>query len=217
MQTTEHKTGTMPIIDSLKWRYACKKFDSSRKLDSETWAKLEEAMLLSASSFGLQPWKFVVVTDQAIKDQLPAQSWGQNQPAECSHLVVISRPLEIDSAYVDHYLERIAEVRGTTVESLAAYAGMMKGFVNGPADKATWMSYQCYIALGTLLTAAAALGVDACPMEGFDKAAYDRILGLTEKGLASVVVCPLGYRASDDKYASVQKVRFPASELIVKI
>jgi nitroreductase len=217
MQTTEPKTGTVPIIESLKWRYACKKFDSTRKLDGETWAKLEEAMVLSASSFGLQPWKFVVVTDQAIKDQLPSQSWGQGQPAECSHLVVISRPLELKEADVDHYLKRIAEVRGTTVESLSAYAGMMKGFVNGPADKANWMSAQCYIALGTLLTAAAALGVDACPMEGFDKAAYDRILGLTERGLASVVVCPLGYRAADDKYASTPKVRFPASELIIKI
>lgn len=173
--------------------------------------------MLSASSFGLQTWKFVIVTDQKIKEQLPAHSWGQTQPADCSHLVVIARPIEIDEAYVDRFLERMAEVRNASVDSFAAYAGMMKGFVNGPADKATWMAHQCYIALGTLLTTSALMGVDSCPMEGFDKAAYDRILGLTEKGLTSVVLCPLGYRAADDKYAVAPKVRFPASELIINI
>lgn len=218
MQTTdEKKTCGSAIIDSLKWRYAVKKFDAARKLDQETVAKLEEALVLSASSFGLQPWKFVVVTDQAIKDQLPAESWGQTQPADCSHLVVICRRLDLDEAYVDRYLELIAAARNTTVDSLAAYGGMMKGFVGGPVDKATWMAHQCYIALGNLLTVAAAMKVDACPMEGFDKAAYDRILGLKEKGLAPVVLCPLGYRAADDKYAEAPKVRFPASDLLVKI
>lgn len=215
--TVEQEKTSLDIVKSLNWRYATKKFDANKKLDKETYAKLEEAMRLSASSFGLQPWKFVVVTDPEIKKQLPAHSWGQMQPQECSHLVVISRNADIDEAYIDHYLDAVAATRGVTKESLATYGGMMKGFLKNPIDKAAWMEKQCYIALGTLLTAAAVLGVDACPMEGFDAEAYDRILGLKEKGCRSVVVCPLGYRAEDDKYAHAAKVRFPAEEVVIKI
>lgn len=213
----ERDKSSTDIVKSLHWRYATKKFDSNKNLDHETYQKLEEAMRLSASSFGLQPWKFVVVTDPEIKKQLPAHSWGQMQPQDCSHLVVISRIASIDETYVDRYLDTIATTRGVAKESLASYGEMMKGFLKSPADKKVWMEKQCYIALGTLLTAAAALGVDACPMEGFDAEAYDRILGLKEKGCHSVVVCPLGYRAEDDKYAQAAKVRFPAEEVIIKI
>lgn len=205
------------LVNSLSWRYATKKFDSSRKLDAALYKQLEDALRLSASSFGLQPWKFVIVTDPKIKAQLPAFSWGQTQPEECSHLVVICRIAELTEQYIDKYVSKIATERGVTVESLESYAGMMKGFLQRPVDKAPWMEKQCYIALGTLLTAAAALGVDACPMEGFDAEAYDRILGLPEKGCHSVVVCPLGYRAADDKYAQLPKVRFDADDVVIRI
>lgn len=214
---TEKEATHLDIVKSLHWRYAVKKFDAAKKLDEATYKKLEEAMRLSASSFGLQPWKFVVVTDPEIKKQLPAHSWGQTQPEDCSHLVVICRLDELTEEYVDHYLDAIATTRGVEKESLSAYAGMMKGFLNNPADKHQWMAKQCYIALGTLLTSAAALGVDACPMEGFDAAAYDRILGLEAKGCRSVVVCPLGYRAADDKYAQAKKVRFDAEQVVIHI
>lgn len=211
------KEATLDILKSLHWRYATKKFDANKKLDKATYEKLEEAMRLSASSFGLQPWKFVVVTDPEIKKQLPAHSWGQMQPQDCSHLVVICRLNELTEDYVDHYVDAIATTRGVTKESMAAYTDMMKGFLKNPADKHIWMAKQCYIALGTLLTSAAALGVDACPMEGFDAAAYDRILGLEAKGCTSVVLCPLGYRAGDDKYAEAKKVRFCADETVIRI
>jgi nitroreductase len=217
MITDEKEISADSLLNSLKWRYAVKKFDSSRKLSADTWSVLEQALLLSASSFGLQPWKFVIVTDQKIKEQLSEVSWKQTQPADCSHLVVICRRTGIDEAYVERYLESIATARGVTVESLAAYGGMIKGFINSPGDKSEWMLKQCYIALGTLLTAAAVLGIDACPMEGFDAQAYDKILGLAEKECTAAVVCPLGYRANDDKYAEVPKVRFEASELVINV
>lgn len=215
--TTEKEATHLDIIKSLNWRYATKKFDINKKIEDATYKKLEEAMRLSASSFGLQPWKFVVITDQEVKKQLPAHSWGQMQAAECSHLVVICRLADLDEAYVDQYLDSIATTRGVARESLASYSDMMKGFLKNPADKKVWMEKQCYIALGTLLTASAALGVDSCPMEGFDAAAYDRILGLETKGCRSVVVCPLGYRAADDKYAAAKKVRFDAAETVIHI
>lgn len=213
----ETKNASTALIDSLNWRYATKKFDSEKKLDDETLAKILEALRLSASSFGLQPWKFVVVSDPEIKKQLPAVSWGQMQPQDCSHLVVICRIAELDEAFVDKFLNTSATTRGVTVDSLASYSAMIKGFLSNAKDKETWAAKQCYIALGTLLTAAAHLGVDACPMEGFDAAAYDKILGLEKLGCHSVVICPLGYRASDDKYAQAPKVRFESEDVIVRI
>ncbi|HMW88750.1 MAG TPA: NAD(P)H-dependent oxidoreductase [Candidatus Obscuribacter sp.] len=216
MLTEEKKLSGTELLASLNWRYACKNFDSSKKLSEETWNALEQSLILSASSFGLQPWKFVVVTDQKIKEQLPEFSWGQRQPADCSHLVVISRLNELTEGYVHNYLDSIAATRSVSRESLSSYADMMLGFLKNPADKGVWMEKQCYIALGTLLTSAAVLGVDACPMEGFDAKAYDRILGLEAQGCKSVVVCPLGYRA-EDKYSQLKKVRFPASDLVVRV
>ena len=122
-------------MESLKWRYAVKKFDEKKKLSAETWAALEESLLLSASSFGLQPWKFVIVTDQSVKDQLPEFSWGQKQPAECSHLVVICALNEMTDSYIDHYVDEIAATRGVNKESLTSYAEMMYGFNKNPMDK----------------------------------------------------------------------------------
>ena len=130
---------------------------------------------------------------------------------------MICRISELNEEHIDRYIQKIASTRGVTLESLESYSGMMKGFLKSPSDKMHWMEKQCYIALGTLLTAAAALGVDACPMEGFDAKAYDQILGLSEKGCHSVVVCPLGYRAEDDHYAKLAKVRFDAEDIVIKI
>ncbi len=207
------------IVADLEWRYATKKFDANRKIDANTWQKIEQSLILSPSSFGLQPWKFVVVTDQKKKEELARFSWAQNQPADCSHLVVICRVSNVDSAYIDHYLNTIAKVRGIEANSLSAYKDMMVNSIlkMDTGTQAAWTSAQCYIALGVLMSAAAALQVDSCPMEGFIKEDYDRILDLNSKGLHSVVVCPLGYRANDDKYASLKKVRFPASEVILHI
>jgi nitroreductase len=219
LKTADPTVSGADLIKQLNWRYATKKFDPARKIDDETFAILEQALRLAASSYGLQPWKFVVVTDPAVKSQLPAASYNQPQPADCSHLVVISRVAALDEAYLDHYVELTAQVRSLTIEKKQAFKGMMAGFIkNTPeAEKAAWCAKQCYIALGFLLSAAAMLGVDACPMEGLDKEAYDKILDLPAKGCHSLVMCALGYRSKDDRYADLAKVRFPASETVLRI
>ncbi|HEY3400835.1 MAG TPA: NAD(P)H-dependent oxidoreductase [Geothrix sp.] len=205
------------LLQQLTWRYATKKFDASKKISAADWAVIEEALVLTPSSYGLQPWKFIVVTDPALKAKLRPASWNQSQVEDCSHLVVLTAKQDITEADVDHFIERIAEVRGATVESLAGYKGFMMGdLVNGPRHAVIheWAARQTYIALGNLMTAAALIGVDACPFEGIEPAKYDEILGLKGTGYATISACPLGYRAADDKYASAPKVRFEASEVV---
>ncbi len=212
------ETQTDPV-KSLEWRYATKKFDPSRKIDAQTWSKIEQSLLLSPSSFGLQPWKFVVITDEKIKQQLQPISYNQRQPVDCSHLVVLARTSTLDADYVQRYMELTAKVKQVPIETLDMLKGMQLNFIKStpPEQLKVWQSAQVYIALGVLLSAAAALGVDSCPMEGLDKDAYDKLLGLPEKGCHAVVMCPLGYRAADDKYAELAKVRFPESELIIRV
>lgn len=222
MPTSHEECSTLKgsqIVESLRWRYATKKFNSEKRIPEETWKELEETLILSPSSFGLQPWSFVVVSDQKIKDRLPEFSWSQNQVKDCSHLVVICRRNEMNLSYVDRFVEDIAATRGVSTDSLKSYHEMMAGFVSArsAAELETWMTKQCYIALGVLMTAASLLKVDNCPMEGFLPAEYDRILGLESKGLKSVVLCALGYRADDDKYAKAAKVRFKRDEIVIRV
>lgn len=205
------------LLAALDWRYATKKFDPTKKIAAETWAALERSLVLTPSSFGLQPWKFIVVANPAIREQLLAASWKQSQVTDCSHHVVFAMRKGVDEAFVDKFFARQMEVRGDTAESLAGYRSMMTGFVknitaNGLLDQ--WATKQVYIALGQFMAAAAVLGVDACPMEGISPAAYDEALGLKGTDYATVVACAAGYRAADDKYATAAKVRFAASELI---
>lgn len=207
------------VVSQLEWRYATKKFDSTKKIDKETWNQIEEGLRLTPSSFGLQPWKFVVVTDQKTKEELVSVSMNQSQPADCSHLVVICRVEKLDKEYVEHYIDAIANTRGVTQDSLAGFRDMMVNFLakKDAEQLQAWASAQCYIALGTLMSTASALHIDNCPMEGFAKNEYDRILKLEERGLRSVVLCALGFRAEDDKYAQAKKVRFPADEVIIHV
>jgi nitroreductase len=205
------------LLQQLNWRYATKKFDASKTISAADWAVLEEALVLTASSYGLQPWKFIVVTDPALKTKLRAASWNQTQVEDCSHLVVFTAKQDVTEADVDQFIARIAEVRGVTVESLAGYKGFMMGdLVNGPRHAIIneWAARQTYIAMGNLLTSGALLGIDACPFEGIEPAKYDEILGLKGTGYATVSACPVGYRSADDKYASVPKVRFAAKDIV---
>jgi len=205
------------LLQQLNWRYATKKFDSTKPISASDWAVLEEALILSASSYGLQPWKFIVVTDPVLKAKLRPASWNQSQVEDCSHLVVFTAQQDVTEADVDRFIARIAEVRGATVESLAGYKGYMVGdLVNGArhAIIKEWAARQTYIAMGNLLTSAALLGIDACPFEGIEPAKYDEILGLNGSGYATVAACPLGYRSAEDKYASAPKVRFTAKDVI---
>jgi nitroreductase len=207
------------LVERLSWRYAVKKFDAARRIPDATFAALEQSLILSPSSYGLQPWRFVVITDPAVKAKLPPISWNQSQPRDCSHMVVIAGRKTITPADVEAYTQRIAQVRGVKPEVLADYKAMMMGTVTKtPADKLDdWCARQCYIALGFLMSAAAVLGVDACPMEGIVHAEYDKLLGLPEKGYASVVGCALGYRAGDDWLASMKKVRDEAGKLVIRV
>jgi nitroreductase len=208
------------LLAALQWRYATKQFDPARKIPADVWSALEEALILTPSSFGLQPWKFVVVTDQAVKESLVAASWKQSQPADCSHHVVFAAKDNLSEADVDHFLQRQVELRGGTVDALAGYRNVIVGFAGKGAQEGwlkEWAIRQAYIAIGNFMTCAAVLGVDTCPMEGIAPPTYDRILGLEGTGYSTVVACAAGYRAATDKYASAPKVRFPASELISRV
>ncbi|MEO7934077.1 MAG: NAD(P)H-dependent oxidoreductase [Chthoniobacterales bacterium] len=208
------------LLASLNWRYATKNFDSTRKVRDADWAALEQSLILTPSSFGLQPWKFIIITDQAVKDSLVPVSWGQRQLADASHVVVFAVKTELEDAHVHTFIEHTAAARGVPVESLAGYRNVILNFIADPPFGLTvkdWITRQAYIALGNLMTSAALLGIDTCPMEGFDPAKYDEILGLNTMGLRSVVTCTVGYRAASDKYAAVPKVRFPASEVVLHI
>ena len=206
------------LLQQLNWRYATKAFDPTKQIPSGEWAALEQALVLSASSFGLQPWKFIVVTNPELKAKLRAASWNQSQVEQCSHLVVFVAKQDMTVADIDRYLDRIAEVRGVTLESLAGYRGFMVGnLVEGPrhAQIADWAARQTYIAMGNLLTSAALMGLDTCPLEGLEPAKYDELLGLTGTGYGTVTACPVGYRSTEDKYATTPKVRFESKDVVV--
>jgi nitroreductase len=208
------------LIHQLNWRYATKQFDSRRKISPETWATLEDALVLSPSSYGLQPWKFVVVTDPIVREQLSSVSWCHRQPADCSHVVVFAVKKDLSQRDIDNFIARIAQVRNVPVESLSDYRDMITGSIVHGLDNAgrnAWASRQVYIALGNFLNSAALLGVDACLMEDIEPAKYNEILGLDKLGLNAVVAAAAGYRAATDKYAVLKKVRFPKDELLVRI
>lgn len=211
---------TKELLDALSWRYATKKFDPSRAIPDDTWAALERSLVLAPSSFGLQPWRFVVVTDKPTRESLVPHSWNQRQVVDASRLVVFAARTTLNAGDVHRHLDRMAEVRGVPRASLDAYGSMMLGFVEKPApgfDLGAWAARQAYIALGQFMTAAAVLGVDTCPMEGIDAAAYDRVLGLTAQGYRTWCVCAAGYRAADDPYAAQPKVRFPQEAVIRRV
>ena len=205
------------LVQALEWRYATKVFDATKKIPSEIWAALEQALVLTPTSYGLQPYQFLVIQDPAKRAALLPHSWKQRQVVDCSHFVVFTARTDMQEADVNKLIQRISAVRGVPPETLNFYRDMMLGdVVNGARGKLAheWATRQTYIALGNLMTAAAVLGVDACPMEGFVPAEYDNILGLTGSGYAAVVACALGYRAAGDKYAGHAKVRYPAHDLV---
>jgi nitroreductase len=202
------------VVDQLRWRYATKKFDPTHKIPPDTWTVLEQALVLTPSSYGLQPWKFFVVTDPAVKAQLPAISWGQQQPKDCSHMVVFAIKANLGESDIDRYLNRVAEVREQTVESLARLKRVMIGSLCDPFDVDKWAAHQVYIALGQFMACAAILAVDTCPMEGIEPDKYDEVLGIGAQGYRTVVGCAAGYRAADDKHAQHPKVRFRPEDVV---
>lgn len=206
------------VLEQLNWRYAVKKFDSAKKVSDDDWATLQRAMILAPSSYGLQPYKFVVVTKEEMKEKLKPACYGQPQITDSSHLVIFMAKKVLDDEFVDRYAERVKEVRGEQREEFGKYIKEMKNKMSQlmENDKAiSWSQRQAYLALGFLLESAAMLGIDACPMEGFEPEKVDEILGL--KDYTASVLCTLGYRSDDDWLADLEKVRFTEEKLIERI
>ena len=208
---------TKQLLEALNWRYATKIFDAAKKIPADVWHALEQTLVLTPTSYGLQPYQFLVVQDAATRAALLPHSWGQKQVVDCSHYVVFLARTEMKEADVDRLISRTSRVRGIPAESIQFYRDMMMSdIVNGPRGKVAheWAARQCYIALGNLMTSAALLGVDACPMEGLAPAEYDKILNLAGGGYKTVVACALGYRGAGDKYAALAKVRYETKDLV---
>lgn len=207
-------------LQQLQWRYATKVFDSSKKIPDDAWKVLEQSLVLSPSSFGLQPWKFFVVNSPEMRQALLAHSWKQAQVIDASHLVVFAIKKDLNAADVDRYINRMAAVQGVPVENLSGFGGMIKGFMANPPyplDMDGWSTRQVYIALGQFMTTAAMMGIDTSPLEGFIPSKYDEVLDLAKQGYASVVVCGAGYRSPEDKYGEKPKVRYPTEEVVTYI
>ncbi len=204
------------IKEALDWRYAVKKYDASKKISAEDFKTLTESLRLAPSSYGLQAWKFLVIENPEVREQLKAVSWNQTQVTDASHYVVLAYKETITDGDIQKYLQHMATTRGLPFEALDGFKGMLKAnLVDAPADRIkVWSSRQPYIAMGYLTQAAALLKIDATPMEGFDPAAYDKILGLEGTGWKSVATVALGYRHQEDASQHYKKVRFDADDVI---
>lgn len=209
----------MNIIDALEWRYATKKFDTDKKLPAEKIDLLKKAFNLTATSYGLQPVKLLVIANQELKERLVEHTWNQKQVADASHVLVFAVESNIDAEYITAYFNRVKAIRDTPDEILNPFREYLETSVQGlePEERKNWLSKQAYIAMGNLLTVCALEQIDACPMEGFDPEAYNRELGLEQKGLRSVLVMPVGYRAEDDMFADLKKVRKEVAESVMEL
>ena len=207
------------LTDALTWRYATKKFDAAKKLPAADLEELLDVLRLSPSSYGIQPWTFLVVTDPAKRAELRKAAWDQAQVTDASHLIVLCAKTTLSKEDIDAYITDTASTRGVSEESLKPFHDMMMGSLSRqtPEGITGWNQKQVYIALGMLLSAAAQKKIDSCPMEGFDATAFDNILGLSAQGLTATVLCPVGYRAADDEAAQHAKVRFPKDKIIQTI
>lgn len=207
------------ILTPLKWRYAVKKFDNTKKVSQEDLETILEAIQLSASSYGLQPYEVFVVTDAALREKLQPASWGQSQIVDASHLLIFANKTNLDNAYIDAYLDNVGTTRNLPADALTGYADFMKSKINelSAEQKNIWAAKQAYIALGNALDACASLKVDSCPMEGFDSATYNEILDLPAKGLTAAVALPIGYRSTEDQTQHYAKVRKSKNDLFTFI
>lgn len=211
---------TGDLLQQLKWRYAVKEFDSTKKIPEELIEALEESLVLTPSSFGLQPWKFFMVGDQSLKDQMPEISWNQPQPKDCSHMALLAIKRDFSEGDVNRFIDCLAEARQVSVESLDGYRKFAGGFVAQGISEGWiehWSTHQVYIAIGQLMAAAALLGVDACPMEGIQADAYDELLGVDASEYHVVLGCALGYRSENDKYASLPKARYAKASVVERL
>lgn len=206
-------------LEVLKWRYATKKFDASKKISRSDLDKLFEGINLSASSYGLQPFKMIHVQNESVRAKLREHSWNQSQVTDASDYIVFAGYSCLPESEIQQLMERMASGSGTKVEDMQGYAGLIRSKVASQEAEAYkhWSAKQAYIALGTALIVAAELGLDTCPMEGLDPKAYDSELGLEDKQLYTHFALAVGYRASDDRNQHFKKVRKPLSEMLETI
>jgi len=206
---------TASFLESLNWRYAVKKFDPKKILSTEQIDYVLEVFRLAPTSFGLQPYKLVVVSDPKLKEDLFLQAGGQNQFKDCSHLLVFCALKQIDENYVDQYMQTIAETRNVKLETLQGFKNSILDWLNKlpPKEFLNWSKRQVYLALGMVLSACALAKIDSCPMEGFDAQQVSQILKLNTN-LIPTVLCALGFRDSTDSLANLPKVRLAMDDLI---
>lgn len=207
------------LLENLNWRYATKKFDATKKISASDLNTLKEAVRLAASSYGLQPYKVIIVENPEIREQLKAAAYGQTQITDASQLFIFANDLNAGPESVASYIKNISETRGVPTEALGGFADMMNGVISGLSQDAKniWTAKQTYIALGTLLSAAAELKIDATPMEGFNATAFNEILGFDKLGLNASVIATVGYRHDEDDAQHYKKVRKSHEELFITI
>lgn len=204
------------LAQALNWRYAVRRFSDERIHPTELEALLE-AVRHSPSAYGLQPYRLIVVASREVRERLLAHSYGQEKVVECSHLLVLAACRDVTDELVDRYVSVSGSLTGEPAQGLDAYAGTVKSALasQSPAERAESAHRQAFLALGTLTTSAALLGIDCCPMSGFDPAGYDSVLGLGEEGLTTSVICALGRRHPQDEAALRARVRIPRDEFVL--
>jgi len=209
----------LDTIRNLEWRYAVKKFNDDKVLPEEKVDLLKKAFNLTATSYGLQPITLLVIKNKALQQLLVQHSFEQQQVAQASHVLVICTQKIIDSQYIHRYFDKIRKVRGTSDEILNPFkSALVKDFSKKDVEEIKkWAINQAYLAMGNLLTICAMEKIDSCPMEGFEPSAYDEVLKLDKKGLASVLVLPIGYRAEDDMFSDFKKVRKDIADSVIDI
>ena len=208
----------MDVLDALKWRYAVKKFDDKKKLTEQQLEKVLESISLTATSMGMQLMNFIVTENLEIRKKIQPIAYNQPQVTQASHLIIMCRKTKVEQKDISEIVNITSDLRGIELENLTGYQEMLESSLKmPPAQQIAWMENQVYLAMGNLLTVCAVEQIDACPMEGFDRAKLDQLLDLDSMGLKSVLMCPIGYRAADDKYNGLAKIRRPYDKLIHKI
>lgn len=207
------------FLENQNWRYATKKFDSTKKISNEDLNTLKEAIRLSSSSYGLQPYKVIIVENRDLREKIQPAAWGQSQIVDASHLIVFANRTTINDTEIDAFFDKISKTREIPLEALSGYQGFMKGKINDLSEDAQniWNSKQTYLALGNLLNAAAELKIDVTPMEGFVPAQVNEILGLNELGLNASLIATVGYRHEEDATQHQKKVRKSNEELFITL
>ncbi len=209
----------MNIINSLQWRYACKKFDDTKIVPEHKITLLKEAFNLTATSFGLQPIKMGIIKNKELQQQLVEHSFGQQQVGNASHVLVLCINDDITLQDIDANFDREKEIRGTSEEVIASFRKYLKDSFSEKSleEKQQSAIFQAYIALGNLMTVCALEQIDTCPMEGFNPQKFDEILALNKRNLKSVLLLPIGYRAEDDFMSKLKKVRKPIDETVINL